>query len=140
MQLTLPPDPLSEFGEGEQVDNESPFTQCQIKKIIHVAKMTSVAGMERHLLTLLPGLRACGLDVSLIILVEADKPLDAYAAQIRALGVPTEQMIMKWDFDPGIVRRLMRKFRESGCDAVHTHLIHADLHGVIAAKLAGIQH
>ena len=59
-------------------------TGFPIRKIIHVAKMTNVAGMERHLLTLLPGLHNCGLDVSLIILVEADKPLDAYAEQMRA--------------------------------------------------------
>ncbi len=133
-------DPLSANREGELVDNDLQHSQRQIKKIIHIAKMTSVAGMERHLLTLLPGLRACGLDASLIILVEPDKPLDAYAAQMRALDVPTEQIVMKWDFDPGIVRQLVRKFRESSCDAVHTHLIHADLHGVIAAKLARVKH
>jgi glycosyltransferase involved in cell wall biosynthesis len=102
--------------------------------------MTSVAGMERHLLTLLPGLRACGLDVSLIILVEADKSLDAYPAQMSDLGVPTEQLVMQRDLDLGIIWRLARKFRESGCDAIHTHLIHADLHGIIAAKLAGVKH
>ena len=44
--------------------------------IIHIAKMVSVAGMEKHLLTLLPGLRGRGLDVRLIVLTEADKLMD----------------------------------------------------------------
>ena len=114
--------------------------QRRIRKIIHVAKMTSVAGMERHLLTLLPALRAHDLDVSLIILVEPQKPLDEYAHQMHDLGVPTKQMITDHDLDLGVIRRLAVEFRESQCDAVHTHLIHADLHGVIAAKRAGIKH
>ncbi len=108
-------------------------------KIVHVAKMTSVAGMERHLLTLLPGLRACGVDATLIVLVEPDKPMDSYIAQMRDCGVPAQAMLIRRDLDPGLIRRLARTFREGGYDAVHTHLIHADLHGVLAAKLAGIR-
>jgi glycosyltransferase involved in cell wall biosynthesis len=108
-------------------------------KIVHVAKMTSVAGMERHLLTLLPGLRACGLEPHLIVLVEPGKPMDAYIAQMQQLGVSAEAMSIRRDVDPALIGRLARKFRAGGFDAVHTHLIHADLHGVLAAKRAGIR-
>jgi len=111
-----------------------------VTRIAHIAKMTSVAEMERHLLALLPGLRADGLDARLLILVEPDKPLDAYCDQMIALGVPTQQFIIRHDLDPALVRRLARTLRAVDFDAVHTHLIHADLHGVTAAKLAGIRH
>jgi glycosyltransferase involved in cell wall biosynthesis len=107
-------------------------------KVVHVAKMTSVAGMERHLLTLLPGLRARGLDARLIVLVEPGKPMDGYVVQMEKSGVPAETMIIRRDFDPGLVGRLARKLREYACDAIHTHLIHADIHGVLAAKRAAI--
>jgi glycosyltransferase involved in cell wall biosynthesis len=108
-------------------------------KIVHVAKMTSVAGMEKHLLTLLPGLQARGLDVSLIVLVEPGKPMDDYVAHMQQSGVQTETMVIRRDLDPLLIGRLARKFREGRYDAVHTHLIHADLHGVIAAKRAGVR-
>ncbi len=36
-------DPLSANREGELVDNDLQHSQRQIKKIIHIAKMTSVA-------------------------------------------------------------------------------------------------
>src|SRR5258708_12593895 len=112
----------------------------QPHKIVHVAKMTSVDGMERHLLTLLPALKARGLNVHLWILVEADKPLDAYAEEMRGLGVPAEQIIIKRDFDPVLIWKLIRKIRRGAFDAVHTHLIHADLHAVLAARLARVRH
>ncbi len=108
--------------------------------VVHVVKMVGVSGMERHLLTLLPGLRSCGLNVSLIVLVEPDKPMDDYLSQMQRLGVPAEAFVISRDFDPGLIVRLVRKFRAGGYDAVHTHLIHADLHGVIAAKLAGVKY
>ncbi len=108
-------------------------------KIVHVAKMTSVAGMERHLLTLLPGLRACGVDTSLIVLAEPDKPMDHYIAEMRQRGVPVHAMVIRHDLDPGLILRLARAFRAGGYDAVHTHLIHADTHGVAAARRAGIR-
>ncbi len=108
-------------------------------RIVHIAKMTSVAGMERHLLTLLPGLRACGLDASLIVLVEPGKPMDSYIAQMQQRGVPAEPMLIRRDFDPALIARLAQKLRAGGYDALHTHLIHADIHGVLAARRAGIR-
>lgn len=105
--------------------------------------MTNVAGMENHLLELLPGLCSRGLDVTLLILVEpakAAEPITAYAAQLRNLGVQVELIEMPRDLDIRLIGQLARKFREAGYDAVHTHLIHADLHGVIAARRAGIRY
>ncbi len=41
-------------------------------RVQHVIKVTGVAGAERHLLTLIPGLRARGVDARLLALVEPE--------------------------------------------------------------------
>jgi glycosyltransferase involved in cell wall biosynthesis len=106
-------------------------------QVLHIAKMTGIAGMENHLLSLLPALRTRGLDPRLIILTEPDKPMHTYAEKMIAGGVPTEQIPMRRDFDPALIGTLAK--RMVGVNAVHTHLIHADLHGLLAAKRAGVR-
>ncbi len=109
-----------------------------IRNVLHIAKMTGVAGMENHLLTLLPGLKATGLDVHLLILTAPGTPMDTYAARMTALGVPTLQTPIHGRVDLGLFRRLGDFMR--GFDAVHTHLIHADVYGTLAARRAGIRY
>jgi glycosyltransferase involved in cell wall biosynthesis len=100
--------------------------------------MTGVAGTEKHLLTLLPGLRSRGVDVRLLVLVESGNAMEGYASQMNALGVKTDVMPIRGDVDLGLFKRLRRYIAEMGAAAVHTHLIHADLHGVVAARRAGV--
>lgn len=108
-------------------------------KVLHVAKMIGASGMENHLLLLLPGLRARGINAILMILVEADKPMTEYVASMNARGVPTHTMIIQRDLDLGLVTRLAAFMRHEHIEAVHTHLIHADVHGWWAARLAGVR-
>lgn len=109
-------------------------------RVVHLAKMTGVAGTENHLLALLPHLAKCGLDVRLIILCEPEKPMYSYAAQMSGLGVPTELITIRGDLDLRLIGQLAARFRALGADSVHTHLIHADWHGIPAAQRAGIRH
>ncbi|MCZ7540609.1 MAG: glycosyltransferase [Anaerolineae bacterium] len=109
-------------------------------RVIHLSKMIGVAGSEGHLLTLLPGLRARGVDVRLWVLVEPDTPLDELVARVRALGVPAERLTIRRDLDPALLWRLTRRLRRERPDILHTHLIHADLYGVVAARLARVPH
>lgn len=107
--------------------------------IVHIAKMTGVAGTENHLLTLLPGLQAQGIQIHLIVLTEPEKPMDAYIAEMNRRGVPSEGMVINQDVEYGLIGRLAERLRILRPEAVHTHLIHADWHGVIAARRVGIR-
>ncbi len=107
-------------------------------RVIHLSKMSGAAGSEGHLLALLPGLRARGVDARLWVLAEPDSPLDEYLARAGALGVPTERLTIRRDFDLALLWRLARHLRYERPDILHTHLIHADLYGVLAARLAGV--
>ncbi len=109
-----------------------------IRRIIHLSKMTGVAGSEGHLLVLLRGLRAQGLDARLWILVEPGRPLDDYVRELEVAGVPVERLTIRRDLDPALGRELVQRLRAARPDAVHTHLLHADLYGTLAARLAGV--
>jgi glycosyltransferase involved in cell wall biosynthesis len=107
-------------------------------RIIHLSKMTGTAGSERHLLVLLEGLRAAGLDARLWILVEPDKLIQDYVDRAQALGVPVERLIIRRDLDPALWWRLVSRLRATQPDIVHTHLFHADLYGITAARRAHV--
>ncbi len=107
-------------------------------QIVHISKMTGTAGSEGHLLVLLDGLRAAGLDARLWILIEPDKPVQEYVDRAQALGVPVERLIIHRDLDPALWRRLVTRLRAAPPAIVHTHLLHADLYGITAARRAHV--
>jgi glycosyltransferase involved in cell wall biosynthesis len=95
--------------------------------VVHVHRMRGIGGSERHLLTLLPALRALGVDARFVGLDDLDgwDPQPFY----DALGdVPYTRLRS--------VRGLRRALR--GADAVHTHLVHADVYGALAAGRADV--
>jgi glycosyltransferase involved in cell wall biosynthesis len=107
-------------------------------RICHITKATGVAGSEKHLLMLLRGLDKAKYQVKLALLAERDKPLDDYVLRLEEGGVQVKRVFIRGDIDPLLVWRLYRLLREGNYDLVHTHLIHADLYGTLAAKLAGV--
>jgi glycosyltransferase involved in cell wall biosynthesis len=108
-------------------------------RVVHVCKMTGAAGTENHLLALLPQLRGRGLDPHLIVLVDPTKPMDTYIQEMQSQRVPTEAMPIRSNVDRPLIGQLAARFRALGAEAVHTHLIHADWHGVLAARQAKIK-
>lgn len=109
-------------------------------KIIHLSKVTGIAGSEGHLLQLLPRLRARGIDARMLVLGQTAASAGGFIEALQALGVPTELAPMSWHLDPGLPARLRAVFRAEQPDFVHTHLIHADLYGIPAARAAGVPH
>lgn len=107
--------------------------------VVHVIKATRISGAERHLLILLPALKARGVDVSLLLLEDPAHPVADMAAELEAAGVPVRRIPIYRHFDLPVIGRLRRALRDLRPDIVHTHLIHADLYGMIAAKRAGVR-
>jgi glycosyltransferase involved in cell wall biosynthesis len=105
-------------------------------KILHVQKVAGIGGSERHLLDLLPSLAARGVAVRMAVLAAGEA--GRFLAAARARGVEVAVLPAGPDLNPLVVARLAREIRRFRPDLVHTHLIHADLHGAVAAALAGV--
>ena len=95
-------------------------------RVLHVAKVTGIAGAENHLLVLLPALRALGVDAEVVLLQEPGRPVAQLVRAFLAAGVPTFELAINMDLDPWLVGRLARLVRSRGARAVHTHGVHAD--------------
>ena len=98
---------------------------------MHVHRIRGIGGSERHLLTLLPALADRGVEP---IFVGLDDPAWDATDFYGALQVPAVRIVSPRDFDPLLLVRLARTLR---ADIVHTHLVHADVYGGLAARLRG---
>jgi glycosyltransferase involved in cell wall biosynthesis len=93
-----------------------------------------IGGAEQHLLALLPALRARGVDARFLSL---DAGLDAERFH-RALddrNVPWRRARTGFDISPRLATDVIRAVREESPDLIHTHMVHADVYGSIAAHL-----
>jgi glycosyltransferase involved in cell wall biosynthesis len=102
-------------------------------RVLHVQKVSGISGSEAHLLSLLPGLRGAGFDAEMLVLHEGEPGARAFVEAMRANGVPVTALRMRFDVDPLVFARLVRRR-----DIVHTHLVHADVLGLPAAALARV--
>ena len=107
-------------------------------RVVHIMKVILVAGAERHLLTLLPALRPLGVDGSILLLTEPDNPMDNYIEMARAAGIAVHRETIHRHTDASLLPRITRHLRDVQPDIVHTHLLHADLYGVLAARAVGV--
>ncbi len=100
-------------------------------RVLHVHRMRGIGGSERHLLVLLPALAERGIEV---VFAGLDDPAWDASDFYDALRVPSIRIPAPRDVDPLLLLRVARTAR---ADIVHTHLVHADLYGGLAAKLRG---
>jgi glycosyltransferase involved in cell wall biosynthesis len=107
-------------------------------KVVHVHKMTGVSGSEQHLRILLTALDPARYAPTLLMLTTPAAIPGDYIATLTAAGVRVEQLRIRADFDPFLLWRLTAWFKRERPDIVHTHLIHADVHGLLAARAAGV--
>ena len=100
-------------------------------RVAHVHRIRGIGGSERHLLTLLPALAARGVE---IVFVGLDDPRWDPSDFYTALGVEARRLESAHDVDPLLLARLVGRL---DADVVHTHLVHADVYGGLAAGLRG---
>jgi glycosyltransferase involved in cell wall biosynthesis len=109
-------------------------------RVIHLSKVTGIAGSEGHLLRLLPGLVQHGLDVHMLVLEDPRFPADSFCEALQSQKVQAERIPIRSHLDPLLPGRLTRRLAALQPDLVHTHLLHADLYGLPAARRAGVPH
>ena len=109
-------------------------------RVLHIIKAKGIAGAELHLLTLLPGLRAHDVDARLIVLAEpGNQGAREMVSAAEARGIPTQSEPIYRNLNPGLTARLRTRIRSHKPSIVHTHLLHADLYVIPAARLARIR-
>ncbi len=107
-------------------------------RVVHLLKVTGVAGAEQHLLRLLPALRERGVDARFVGLdVEGSDATRMYTRLAEA-GVPFEHVRCAGDVSPRMARDVVRVIRELRPDLLHTHLVHSDVYGAVAARLTHV--
>jgi glycosyltransferase involved in cell wall biosynthesis len=106
-------------------------------RVTHIVKAAGIGGCERHLLDLLPALGDRGVDADLVVLVAPGG--DRFAAAARARGIRVRRIYAGLDADPRTVAHCAQALRLLPTDLVHTHLIHADVHGQLAARIGRVR-
>jgi glycosyltransferase involved in cell wall biosynthesis len=107
-------------------------------KVLHLHKITGVSGSERHLLALLPALRARGIDARVLALDVEGSHAPRFYAALDAAGVPWRPVRCTLDVDPRLARDVVRAVGAERPDLLHTHLVHADVYGSIASRVGGV--
>src|SRR5438128_1694797 len=108
-------------------------------RVLHVQKAKGIGGSERHLLSLVPALAARGVDTRMAALSTGDG--DRFVDELRRAGVEVAVHGAGPDLNPAAAWWLAAQLRSFRPDVLHTHLLHADLHGLpvaAAMRVAGV--
>lgn len=102
-------------------------------KVVHLHKLTGISGSENHLLALLPALREAGVDARFIGLDVRGSDAPRFYSRLEELGVPHRRVRCGSDLSPRMARDVIGAVRAERPDLVHTHLVHGDVYGSVAA-------
>lgn len=109
-----------------------------MRKVLHVHKITGIGGSERHLLTLLPALRARGIDARFLGLDVPGTDTRRFYAALDEVGVPHRSVRCTFDANPRMAAAVVGAVRDEKPALLHTHLVHADVYGGFASTLLRI--
>lgn len=109
-------------------------------RLLHIITSLGVGGAENHLLDLVCGLADDGYDVTVMYLTDKDPYADEdVTSEMVEAGVSVEQIGIRNNIDPIGFGRVLLHILQNGYDIVHTHQIHGDIYGSVAATLGGVQ-
>ena len=86
-------------------------------RVVHVHRISGIGGSERHLLALLPALRAHGVEPSFVGLDDPRTEPEPFYAALEDAGVPFARIPARHDLDPRLPFRIARAARPF--DSVH---------------------
>ena len=101
-------------------------------RVLHIQRAKGVSGSERHLLTLLPALGALGVETRMCVLETGDG--DRFVRDLRRADVDVTVQDAGGDINLRLIPALVNEIRRYRPDVVHTHLVHADVAGQLAAR------
>jgi glycosyltransferase involved in cell wall biosynthesis len=102
-------------------------------KVLHLIKVQGVGGAEQHLLQLLPALRERDIDARLLSL-DAGRDAERFHRALDERGVPWRRVATGFDVSPRLAGSVIRAVRDERPDLLHTHMVHGDVYGSIAAS------
>jgi glycosyltransferase involved in cell wall biosynthesis len=102
-------------------------------KVLHLVKVEGVGGAEQHLLTLLPELRRRGIDARVLSL-DAGGDAQRFYAALNEQAVPWSRVHCGLDVSPRLAASVTRAVRRERPRLLHTHMVHGDVYGSVAAK------
>jgi glycosyltransferase involved in cell wall biosynthesis len=97
-----------------------------------MTKVQGIGGAEQHLLALLPALRERGIDARFLSL-DGGLDADRFHRGLEERGVPYVRVPIGADASPRLAVDVVRTVRREAPDLLHTHMVHADVYGSIAA-------
>ena len=103
-------------------------------KVFHLNGGGDTGGGMSHLLSLLPRLRAGGVDAQLVVFSQG-----LLADRATGSGIPVHCLGFQALISPSLLLKLVRFLKEHKPDIVHTHGGRASLYGRLAASMAGIR-
>jgi glycosyltransferase involved in cell wall biosynthesis len=101
-------------------------------KVVHLTKVRGIGGAEQHLLALLPALRERGVDATFLSL-DAGADADRFHRALDDREIPWQRVACGLDVSPRLALAVMRAIRAEHPDLIHTHMVHADAYGSLAA-------
>ncbi len=109
-------------------------------RILHIQKITGISGSENHLIDLLSNLDRKRFEPTFLGLVEPGNPVKDYFDILDSRSVLNDKIVIKSHLDYSCLRKIKRYIKDGDFDIVHTHLIHGDIYGTVAARLAHAPH
>jgi glycosyltransferase involved in cell wall biosynthesis len=102
-------------------------------RVVHVHRVRGIGGSERHVLALLPALAQLGIEPLFVGLDDPASSAEPFYGVLDEARVPYVRLRSRRDLDPPLALSLRRALRRLRPDIVHTHLVHADVYGALAA-------
>jgi glycosyltransferase involved in cell wall biosynthesis len=103
-------------------------------KVLHATKVSGVGGAEQHLLALLPALRERGIDARFLSF-DAGEDAERFHRALDDRDVPWKRVRSGLDVSPRLAANVVRAVQRESPDLLHTHMVHADVYGSLAAHV-----